>query len=216
MTYKFYKISMASLFSLLAFYFLFHDYINEWLHQMRVPLYIIFYTTTLLSLCCMYISIYALLSKVEPVKKIGRPAAYFGIACSLILLLGSITPPVLGYLSALNIDTDSSISNSSKSSDLERLYDGNKPFNFHKARLYYLKTNEQTEYIDENGDKVLYIPNKSDQLYIQNRQNYERLKKNIRSRKKSFIILMAIVIVSFISFLLFLRYMKKIGKIGNY
>jgi hypothetical protein len=197
--------------------FLSHRYLreSEWLHQNILLSNILFYIPTVLSLCLVYFNIYAYLSKVEPVRRFGRPLTVFCIVVALFCLLCSITPPILGYLSLRNIETDYTIPNTSESLKIETPDPDRRSLSKHEARLYYRKTNKLVEYVDEYGNKVLYSPDKLDQLYVRNRQDLEFLKERVTYIRKSVIILLAITVLSFFGFLLFLGYMKKIGKIGR-
>lgn len=217
MTNRFYMISSIILFSLIAFIFLSHEYMveSEWVLQNTFLPAILFFAPTVLSLCCLYLSIYAYKSKVEPVKRFGRPITIFGIIFALICLVGSLIPPISGYFSFRNLANEYMIFDSLENSQPERIDPQRNLLSKHEARLYYRQTTELTEYVDENGNKLLYVPDKSDQLYIQNRQYRESLRRKVISIKRSVIVLVVMTTLSFFSFVLFLRYMKKVGKIGE-
>jgi hypothetical protein len=208
MGYKCYKGILLIVFSLLAILFLSQKPVmqNEQIGTLPVVNIVYFYAPTILSLCALYISFYAYISRVEPVKKSGRPVTAFCSICALLCLVFSLTPPIVGYLSLANIEVDQK-NHGSEDEGTFKFFSSTIPLaNRHEARLHYRKTKELAEYVNKKGKKVIYSPDKIDKLYYENIQSREHLQESVASVCNSVKILVFITIVSLLGFLLFLKY----------
>ena len=205
MTYRSYKILTPIFYFLFAFIFLLNIYLDEvyWIKQHTVLPIVLFYAGPVLSLCFLYFGIYAYLSRVKTVRKLGGPVTC--IICASIFVLCSFGNPISKYYLFHKLVTDSMNSNSLQKLKEKSLDPVKNSFGKTEAKLYYFETGELVEYVDERGNKFLYYPTKSDQEYLQQR---ELIKKMVISNKRSVVALAGFVVFSFVGFLLFLGYRR--------
>jgi len=211
MKFKFYLKIIIILFLLitliysLKFYFGF----NEWSPDRNLIFKIGFYSPVILSLLCLYLSIYAYILKIELAHRFRRQATTIIIVLSSICALLSLTPVFWVYFSSLNSEINYEDMTKSYEVDDISLNESGMAKNKYEAQDYYRKTNKLVKYFDEDGTKTLYSPDESDWMFFQSRKMVELLKLRQVLMIKSANYLIGITIISFLLFLIFLTYLKR-------
>jgi len=211
MTYKMYKTILP------GFYFLFLLVFSAaiYIHSTEQPnvtflTIVCFYAAPILSLFFLYFGIYALVSRVKPMKIFGGATTCIMYASVFILL--SFGYPILNYLYFARQPIHS-ISSRALRQLKERSRDPIKnSFGKYEAQLYYMETGQKVKYVNENGSALLYSPSKSDEDYLEQRKQLLSIANSFR---KSFITLSIFTGASLIAFLLFLRSRGSMAKRGN-
>jgi hypothetical protein len=211
MKFKFYQKLLNILLLLITLIYLLKIYFgfNEWSPDKNLIFKVMFYSPVILSLLCLYLSIYAYILKVEFVHNLRRKVTTINIVFSSICLIFSLSPAFWVYLSSLNSDID--YANMTKLYEIDdiNLDENGMAKNKYEAQDYYRKTNKLVKYFDEDGNESLYPPDESDGIYFQSRQLIEILKLRQVLMNKSANNLIIITIISIILFVMFLVVLVK-------
>ena len=204
MTHKFYRnflISFYFIFTPLFFINFLSNNVN-WIKINKTMSLMLYYIVPILSLLLLYFSLYAYVNKVKYSKNMGSPRA--SIIGSSIIIIISFGFPIVGFLNSYYLQSEP-IRITQIESVIENgiIPEGENGESL--AELYFLQTGEAIEYIDRQGNKVIYSPSESVKKYNQTQQYIER---QFNIKKKNIIILLSITMLSVIIFILFLQYTK--------
>ena len=211
MNFKFYLKLSIFLYILITLIYLLKIYfgINEWSHDNNLLFKVMFYSPVILSLLCLYFSIYAYVMKIELLHKLERQVTTINIILSLICVILSLGPAFWVYFSSLNTEKNYASLTNLMEIDAINLDENGMAQNKYDAQLYYRKNNKLVRYLNEDGNVALYSPDKSDRIYLQSRQQIEILKLRQVLINKSAYNLFGITIISLIIFMMFLAYIRK-------
>ena len=202
MTYKFYRISknIAYLLIIVSILLLHLGGKITWLKHHPLFAAVVFYCICAFSLCIVIFGIYAHLSKIKTVNKTDSPIILL-IFGSLLALL-AYGPQIALYFSQPT-QTTALLSSETLEEYREWAVDPKqKPESrLSAAKVYYRETGELIEYLDLNGVKALYSPDKNDEKYLLKRRYLEN--RAVRE-KVSVIILLGIVVTFCFGFLVLL------------
>lgn len=157
------------------------------------------------SLCFLYFGIYAYMCKIRPKKKFEGP--FLWIVFGGVFTLLSFGPPISRW--AMNDDDQIPALNQDKLNELTlSASDKNKAPDERaaSARLYYWETRRFIEYLDKDGRKQIYVPDKEDKKHI---QNVNFLEKWTRFTKMSALGHIGLLLLSAAAFALFSWYKKR-------
>lgn len=208
MTYMFYKRFLVIFYLLFFPVLLLSQYGDSipWIKSHPLFLAIIFYGKAILAIVLLYFGIYAYKWKIKPAQKLKGPILIIILGGFLTLI--SYGPPVFHYFMSEDLRTEvvstdklRTMSGSSIDPDVtaqER---------FLTAKYYYLQTGELIEYLDKNGEKIVYLPSEIDKKERERHIQLSREFEKIVSHGKTVVVTLgAFAISSFLGFLILLRY----------
>jgi hypothetical protein len=173
----------------------------DWSMQQTVET-ITFFAVPVVSLMLLYFGIYANIRKVKTVPKLFRPTTCIIVASILTLFsFGSLTVKYFS-LTGLASKRYSHYSEVELQKMKESGLDPTLTSNRAAAAKYYIETGQSVEFLDENGQKILFSPDAFHEKAFEQRRFIER---TVLRYKKSLIVLLAYAVVSLAVFLLFLR-----------
>jgi hypothetical protein len=215
MTHAFYKRFPAVLLVLFIPVYVLNQYGDKihWLMNQPALAFAIGVAKSVFSLCFLYFGIYAYICKVRPKTRLEGPASW--IVFGSIFTLLSFGPPI--FLWAMNHDDQIPALNQHKLNELtQSALDKNKAPDERaaSAKLYYWETCRFIEYLDKDGRKQIYVPDKEDKQHI---QNVIFLEKWTRFKKMSALGHIGLLLLSAAAFGLFIWYKRRTHSVyGNF
>jgi len=206
MTYKFYKRFPAALLFVFIPVLLLNQYGDkiDWLTKRPLLAFAIGCALPILSLGFLYFGIYARLCKIRAEQKLEGPVLWivlgsvftlfsFGPSISIYFLfpdvsVATLNAPTLQYLRETSVDI--------RQKPQERVT---------AAKLYYWRTRERIEYLDESGKNRLYSPDEKDERHLRRVRAIEQYRV---ARKIHVIGLISLAAISCVGFLTFVAFKK--------
>jgi len=209
MTFKSYKVYSIILFLTLFFVFQIQSIrINQpestttFFSQNILP-----FIPLLISLSCLYLSLYALFFKIESKSRKKCPITIVGVLASFLVLIYTFVPPTMGYFSLSNTNKMTFEAYKLEILKLEAFIpDKINSFSKNDAQLIFRKSGESVEYIDKNKNNVIYVPDQSDKIKYKVIQNYYQLNEIISATKYTIIINAFIIFFTLVLFIFYLSH----------